>query len=79
MEGAGIDPFRRSNVERHLGREVDGAQNSNDGCRGGVVEVSVDEGRIWPVKGRAWSNKGSGQDLRSRPYLTVIRATAPGK
>ena len=60
MEGAGIDLSRRSDVEHHLGREVDGAQSSNDGHRGGVVEVSVGGGRIWPVKGRPWSNKGSG-------------------
>ena len=73
MEDAGIDPSRRSGVERHLGREVDGAQSSNGGRRGGAVEVSVGGGRIRAIKGRPWSNKGSGAGSPSQ----IVRPLEP--
>jgi hypothetical protein len=37
---AGIGPSGRPGVERHLGRDVGVPQSSNDGHRGGAVEVS---------------------------------------
>jgi hypothetical protein len=57
MEDVGIDLSRRSDVERHLGHEVDGTQSLNDGRRG-VVEISVDGGRIWPWLTRAHAAQG---------------------